>query len=443
MEKGKTSQKKLKENPTYIEITNLHVSDNKILVKLNFSEDIGKYFLMDYFVADYDEKIENVDNSILSIPALSTVITIAWAAGADVYMECLDKTYLDALGKVEAIFRDWFPQFSFSTKIHVRNIISNESNNKRYAMLFSGGLDSLTSYIRNREKRPTLISIWGVDNPSPEYKNYKFWNKVRNKLLSFANQEGVDIHFIKTNTGELINGKLLAKEYDIEEEWWGEVSHGLVLTGLSAPIIAEEVGTIFVASTHTKDFLKPWGSNPKIDNNISWADVKVIHDGYELSRMEKIEIIKNNPECLPYLSVCNTYREHNCGFCEKCWRTITGLVLEDVDPKKCNFDIKKGIFSLIKAYFKNGWLNLGYDQIFFWQDIQRHIPDNLDEDKLYNSRDFFEWFKKFDLSKYKYQGGNRARFLRLYYLTKYSPIYAFRLIIRYILTKFKNTKRLI
>ena len=441
MEKGQNSREKLGANPMYIEISSLRLSDNKLSVKLNFSGDIGKCFLMDYFVAEYDEKIENIDKSILSIPALSTVITIAWATGADVYMECLDKTYLDALSKVEAIFRDWFPQFSFSTKIHVRNIRSNEFNNKRYAMLFSGGLDSLTSYIRNREKRPILISIWGADNPSTEYKNYKLWNKVRNKLLSFANQEGADIHFIKTNTGELINGKFLAKEYDIEEEWWGEVSHGLILTGLSAPITADEVGTIFVASSYTNDFLKRWGSNPKIDNNISWADVKVIHDGYELSRMEKIKIIKNNPKCLPYLSVCNTYREHNCGLCEKCWRTIVGLVLEDIDPHKCNFEIKNGIFSLIKTYFNNGGLNLGCGQIFFWQDIQRHIPDKLDKDKLYNSRDFFEWFKKFDLSKYECQSSNRARFLKVYYLTRYSPIYSSRLILRYILTIFKNSKR--
>lgn len=444
MERNKDNRKKLEVNPMYIEISSLHVSDNRLSVKLNFSEDIGKYFLMDYFVAEYDEKIENVDKSILSIPILSTVITIAWAAGADVYMECLDKTYLDALGKVEAVFREWFPQFSFSTKIYVRNIVSNEFNNKRYALLFSGGLDSLTSYIRNKEKRPTLISIWGADNASPEYKKEESWSKFRNKLLSFANQEEVDIRFIKTNTGELINDKLLTEEYgEFEGEWWEIVSHGLIYTGLSAPVTANGIETLLMASSYTNEYKKPNGSHVFVYADMSWGrGTKVVYDSHDLTRQGKIRsLLSGNSQYYPYVSVCQIHRESNCGFCEKCWRTITGLVLEDVDPQKCNFDIKNGIFGLIKGYFSNRLLNLEDKQVLFWQDIQRHIPDNLDEDKLYSSRDFFEWFKKFDLSKYKYRDGNKSRFLRLYYLTKYDPIHSFRLILRYILMKLKNSKR--
>lgn len=430
-------------NNAYIKIDNVEASNNKLIVHLDFSEDVGRYFLKDYFVAEYDKKIENVDKSILSIPALSTVITIAWATGADVYMECLDKTYLEALDRVEAVFREWFPQFSFSTKMHVRNIRSNEFNNKRYAMLFSGGLDSLTSYIRNREKRPTLISVWGADNASPEYKKEVLWSKFRNKLLGFANQEEVDIHFIKTNTGELINDKLLTQEYgEFEGEWWEVVSHGLIYTGLSAPLTTDGIGTILVASSFPQGYRKPHGSHVFLYADVGWGDTKVVYDSPDLTRQGKIGyILKGNPQYYPYVRVCQTYREHNCGFCEKCWRTITGLVLEDVDPRKCNFDIKDGVFDLIRGYFSNHLLSLESNGVLFWQDIQRHIPDKVDEDKLYNPKDFFEGFKKFDLSKYECQSGNKSRLLRLYYLTKYSPIYSLKAVLKYILLKFKNPKR--
>ena len=153
---GRLKDKKIKQTmkTTHIKIVDMHVSGNKLVFKLNISKDISKYFLTDHFVAEYDKKIDDVDKSILSIPVLSTVVTVAWATGADIYIEYLDKTYLDALDRVEAVFRRWFPQFSFSTRIHVENIISNKFNNEKYGLLFSSGLDSLTSYVRNKEKNP-------------------------------------------------------------------------------------------------------------------------------------------------------------------------------------------------------------------------------------------------------------------------------------------------
>lgn len=330
-------------NNAYIKIANLETSNNKLIVHLDFSEDISKYFTGNHFIVEYDKKIENVDKSILSIPAISITVTVAWATGADIYVDCLDKTYLDALNRVEAVFREWFPQFSFSTKIHVKNIIPNKFDNKKYGLLFSGGLDSITTYIRNKEKKPILINIWGADNASPMYKKDEYWNKVRNKLLSFANQDKTDIHFIKTNAGEFINNKLLTEKFcESEGDWWVTVSHGLVLTGLTAPITVKGIGTLLMASAQVKDYTKPDGSHFFIYTDVGWGSTKIVYDSYDLTRQEKIKyILKGNAQYYPYLRVCySQFRDRNCGFCEKCLRTVTGLVLEDINPKKCNFDIK-------------------------------------------------------------------------------------------------------
>jgi hypothetical protein len=64
---------------------------------------------------------------------------------------------------------------------------------------------------------------------------------------------------------------------------------------------------------------------------------------------------------------------------------------------------KNGFFSLIKAYFRNGLLNVKYDQIFLLAKHPKAYSDDSDEDKPFNSRDFFKWFKKLDLSKYQYR----------------------------------------
>lgn len=376
-------------------------SNNKVVFKLDYSKNLKEYFLTDTFFFEYDSKIDinNVDESILIIPILSTIIPIAWAVGADVYADKVDKTYLKSLIVTKDVFRNFYPQFSFSTDIHVKNIVSNEFGNEGAGLLFSGGIDSLTSYIRHKEKRPELISVWGADIP---YYEKKFWKKVKMHIVNFANHEKLNIHFIKTNMKD-INELLLTQKFKVK--WWQEVSHGLNLLGLCAPLTTEKIGTIYIASSGrgTKDAVT------LVDNNVSWADVKAVHDGYELSRMEKTKYIKKYPECLPYLRVCcSSTSNYNCGRCEKCLRTITALVLEEMDPENCDFkvEINRKLFQYLKDCLIKGRFHLGENQIFIWKDIQKHIPEQINQD-MYGSKEFFEWFKEFDLSKYKM---NRLRY---------------------------------
>jgi len=411
---------------TYIKISDIKTSDNKLVAKLDFSEDIRKYFTTDRFVAEYDKNIEDVDESILVIPPLSTVITVAWATGADIYVKNLDKSYLDSLNKLKQTFKKWYPQFSSSGKIRVQNVVFNEFNNEGYALLFSGGVDSLTSYIKNKEKRPTLITIWGIDIPTNEY---KFWTNVKNGITDFANREGVPVHFIKTNAGEIVNDGIFTREYGLDKfktDWWTGVSHGLIVTGSCAPSTTDGIERLILSAFTTKDYNVPDATRILLDSDISWGDVKVTYDG-ELSRQEKIKcVLKENPLYLQYLRVCySQYLEYNCGLCEKCLRTITGLLLEGIDPMNCNFDVKHDILEFVKNCLNNGLLHFSCSSFHCWEDIQKHIPDTIDDtevSKKYNSKEFFEWFKNFDFSNYEYYESNPACFLRLYYLLKYKGI---------------------
>ena len=127
----------------------------------------------------------------------------------------------------------------------------------------------------------------------------------------------------------------------------------------------------------------------------------MIVDGYELSRHEKIRYIIKNSEYLSYLRVCHSsYSNYNCGYCEKCLRTIIALTLEGIDPKNCNFDVDETVFQYVKDCLIKGKFRLSEEVISMWVDIQKYIPNQFNND-ISSSKEFFTWFKEFDLSKYR------------------------------------------
>ena len=365
----------------------LEVTGNKLTIKIDYSENIKKYFLTDYAYVEYDQDMTNIGKSILYIPIVSNIITMAWAVGADIYVEELDKTFMGSLSKIKTVYEKWYPQFSFSTNLYVENVISNHFNGEGYGLLFSGGVDSLTSYIRHKNKNPDLFMTWDMAISEKDSK-------------IFSKQQWKNVRLIKTNMNQVLNQKLLQIDYKVGQ-WFEHIDHALCLLGFCAPLTIKRIRTVFIASSHTEDYNVPWGSHPSIDNNIAWADVRIIHDGYELSRQDKIKYLAKYPEYLSNLMVCNFHKNYNCTLCEKCMRTITALILEGIDPGDCNFNLdNKKILLYIKDCWVKGRFEDEENSMFMWTDIQKHIPEQLNND-IYDSKEFFEWFREFDLSNYR------------------------------------------
>ena len=417
----------------YIKIEEPSIQDGKrIVFKLSFSLRVKKYFLSDSFYVEYNAPIDHVDKSILNIPAVTTLTPVAWAIGADIYVKELDETYLQSLNKIKSIMKKWYSNFSFSSKINVEKIVPNKFSNEGCALLFSGGIDSTTSYIRHRSRKPQLIPIWGVFI-SPEQKI--LWKKFEKKLTEFTGQEKAKVHIIKTNVRRLLNDKQLSVEFGLH--WWPRVSHGLTMLGLCAPLTKNGISTVLIGSSgRLEDVKYPWGSTPFVDNNLRWADVKIINDCTEFDRQEKIRyVLKKYLETTgyhPFLTVCNSdarFLSHdlNCGQCEKCLRTITGLVLEDIDPNQCGFKVDSKFFGQLKQSFVNHKLKLSENPatILFgetvrthgWKEIQTKIPERFNHN-LHNSREFFEWFRDFDLTKYGLEMEKRTDLSGLFEILK-------------------------
>jgi len=435
----------------YIRIKRDGDSERNVLsFKLSLSKNMERYFTSKKLFVEYDVAVDTVDESILQIPAIAGVITIAWAKGADVYAEELDEKYLSSLKKISSIMEKWHPYFSWSSDIPVGKIVSNKFENTRYGLLFSSGVDSTTTYIRQRGKKPDLIHVLETDSQRALKKVET--EKIKRKLVEFAKHEEVGIHFIRTNIPPGIKPEsILYEEFGLP--WWTYVCYGIILTGLCAPLmVVNNIGSLFMASSWIPGIKftdsPGYGDHPYIMNNLSWANIKIHYDGYELGRQQKLKIIKeyvNETGYYPNLRVCFLPQVDNCGKCEKCLKNICGMVLTGLDPNRLGFtNVNNKIFdlmkhSIVKAFQrkhlieKKATLIGNYGNLFLFQDIQQNIPEKTNH-LLYNSGWFFKWLADINLLKLY----NRSRDIRFYQLPKLAFFHLYNKLPRRLKTTLKN-----
>jgi hypothetical protein len=116
------------------------------------------------------------------------------------------------------------------------------------------------------------------------------------------------------------------------------LSHGAVLASV-ALLLASKFSRVYIPSSLSYDSMFPYGSHPDLDYRWSTELVEVIHDGYELNRFEKTEFVARSSLALRNLRVCNNVNDshYNCGYCEKCLRTMVALEILGVIPRMAPF----------------------------------------------------------------------------------------------------------
>lgn len=224
----------------------------------------------------YDRDISKIDASILRIPAVATMIGAAWIIGADVHVESLDDKYVEGLNQIKHVMKKWYPKLPFTSQL-VTETVLNSCPAERFGLVFSGGLDSVTSYIKHRDKNLTLITVSGRGERISPYN--------RKELNSFLPKQTTH-NLIETNVEQVLNLQYIDQKFCLN--WWINIAHGIVLTSLCAPITCVEgIGTLFISSSFAVESNFVWGSHPLVDNKIRWANTKVVHDSFELNRQKK------------------------------------------------------------------------------------------------------------------------------------------------------------
>jgi len=135
------------------------------------------------------------------------------------------------------------------------------------------------------------------------------WDQHVATQTAFAKSLGKSLIPVETNARDWADNKQIA---------WGFV-HGLLLSAAGAALGLKR---LYVASSHTYEYLFPWGSHALTDPMWSTESTQVIHDGAACRRTDKTREILKYPDVANNLKVCWNHIHKNCGTCPKCVRSM-------------------------------------------------------------------------------------------------------------------------
>ena len=380
------------------------LKSRKLISKLSVSKDLTKYLKTNELFIEYDTDIL-ADTSILNIPLIATVLPLAWLTGSDIHVDILDRRFKESMDKLKLSFKQMFPMIPFTTNIHTEELVDNRigaGGAEKTGLLFSGGVDSTYTLLKNLHKKPKLIMMWGVDNfPYPEHSPH--WEMGIKTYTRFSSKKDLDFHLIKTNISQILDDTRI--EHSFHDELYDgrlrfALQHSLILLPTAAPLSVGRFKHFLIAASFLPGInfsLYPRAALPSLDEMIVWADLTVEHHGF-IDRTEKlmgaiVDYLKNDDltfrVCVRSELVDGNL---NDSMCEKCLRTLVLLVLASIDPNTCGFTIDESTFSRIRSYWEN---KKSITPNFSWRKIQEMIPSDIKYD-LYGSKDFFEWFRDYE-----------------------------------------------
>ena len=311
--------------------------ENTISYVFSVSQGLRQYFSDKQFLIEYPENVETVPDSIAAVPFACNVLPIIWLTNSELRLKELDKAFYDCIPDVIKGHEKMFPESVFAGAVLPEKIVAcdRQATNKS-AVFFSGGLDAVSTLISHFDEKPALISIWGADI---RYDNAEGWKTTHKGIAEYAYKYNLEDVEIRSAFREFDREYELEKRFgkQLQDDWWHGVKHGLGLLGHAAPYAyLKQLSTVYIASSFCADNgIVRCSSSPYTDNYVRFAGCKVVHDGFEFSRQDKmhnvVQYVKKTGDQIS-LRVCwETPSGNNCCHCEKCYRTMAGILAEGDD----------------------------------------------------------------------------------------------------------------
>lgn len=354
-------------------------------ITYDVAQDLRDAYIQESFYAVYPDtvRLDMLDESILTIPFIASIIPIVWISGNTYTIQTMDEDLYYALKRIHTVFKIFYPSVDWHGELIPEKLSKNSPRTQQpdheIALLFSHGLDAVYSSLRNNDNHQLLITIWGSDvRPSQA----KTWHNVKNLCQQYATDHGHGHTWIQSNLTTFVTEQKIVSHYPALKSWWGKTSQDLSYCGLTAPLLySQGITHLAMAATNTIQAPYPYGSHPLIGNNLQFCGIRVHHDN-PATRTEKIRFIKNHcaqqQESAPLLRVCwGHYQGGNCLQCEKCWRTVISLLFEEQDPRNYGFNAAYDQ-ALAQALRMIPKANTLYGvHLWFWHGLQKEAQDWL------------------------------------------------------------------
>jgi hypothetical protein len=222
---------------------------------------------------------------------------------------------------------------------------------RRTGLFLSGGIDSLAALRRNRLHYSSghpgavqdclLLHGFDIGGVMARGMKYHVFERAKAHMDPVAREAGVILIPVYTNIRHLCDNRDL----------WLNRFFGAVL-GAVAQAFAPRLSRVDIAASYDLPNLVPCGSHPMLDPEYSSFDVQIRHRDVELPRIAKLRLIADWDVALQNLRVClaNVPERLNCGRCEKCVRTMTGLLAIGALPKTRAFVEKEVTPEMFEAF---------------------------------------------------------------------------------------------
>lgn len=386
------------------EIVLQKINKNGNTISYNFfvSDGLAKFFSGRPFVIEYPENIEIVPDAVAAIPFVCNVLPIIWLTDSVLRLKTLDRAFYDCIPNVRDGFEEMFPESVFAGQILVDSLVECDiPASGGSAAFFSGGLDAVHTLVRHLDEKPALISIWGSDI---RFDNAVGWVVVHNGIAEYSEKYDLSDVVIRSSFRSFDNEGLLHKTFceQLKDGWWHGVKHGIGLLGHAAPYAyLHGLSTVYIASSNClADGHVRCSSNPLTDNHVRYVNARVVHDGFECSRQDKVHDVVNYTKRTGdqvSLHVCwESQSGSNCCRCEKCYRTMVGLIAEGADPVDYGFEHTRSTIQNLQRYLVDRCRN---DVVLqkHWTHIQKSVIQHRSELRKHADWKYVKWLLKADL----------------------------------------------
>lgn len=341
-----------------------------------------RYFQTNKLEVKYPVDISNIQDSLLTVPLLSNLAPVAWITGNTLHINQLDERTARTIQLVKLGYKQTLNQAGFDVGLLGETLINNTArygggivNDRKKAMLFTGGVDSTASYLRRQGEAPALIVI------KREKDSKDLWNSRKRNIEAFADYFNTDYHVVESNMRKnLINGSeiLLHSSLNLSRSWWAGIQYPIGYMGLLAPLAeAEGFSALYQSSGATgKSLFHAPEANPMTVDQLVWGNTESRIVDFGLSRQDKVEtIVSKYSSDWPFI-IHSCSDPTPCTSCESCYRNIMGIFTAGGNPESLGYEVNGRCKKLIE-YFDTEIVTFSPVKVNIWENIQSRLDREI------------------------------------------------------------------